>query len=129
MPQYIGTHADCGGPSQCWPPLITTSSQSYSCNNIGVAPNTEGNDVTAQRVINGKTYCIHSLSDGYAGGKGYTYTYTTSNGNGTKIATFGLTYQSCGVWKGDGTTKYADCQTSQSNFNSNLDVLIDSLMW
>lgn len=122
LPQYIGAGFNS------WPPVITTSAQSYSCNNIGVAPNTEGNDVTAQRVINGKTYCIHTLSDGYAGGRGYTYTYTTSNGNGTKTTNFTLLYQSCGVWQGDGTTKYSECQTAQSTFNAKLDTLIDSLM-
>jgi hypothetical protein len=128
LPRYIGTHSDCGGLSSCWPPTIITSSKLYFCNNIGVAPNTEGNDITEQRVINGRKYCIHSLSEGYAGGRGYTYTYTTSNGSGTKMATFGLTYQSCGVWQGDGTSKYSDCKNNQSNFSTNLDNLIDSLM-
>jgi hypothetical protein len=128
LPQYVGTHADCGGPLQCWPPIITTSSQSYSCNNIGVAPNTEGNDVTAQRVINGRTYCIHSLSDGYAGGRGYTYTYTTSNGSGIKIATFGLLFPSCGVYGGPTDPTVIQCNSNQTTFKNNLDVLIDSLM-
>jgi len=125
LPQYVGTHADCGGPSQCWPPVITTSSQSYSCNNIGVAPNTEGNDVTAQRIINGKTYCIRSVSSGYAGGRGYTYTYTTSHTSGTKIATFGLLFPSCGNLD---DPMRAQCTSDQTTFKNNLDALIDSLM-
>ncbi len=132
LPEYIGYSANCDSVYQingkCWPPVIKNSTTAYSCNNIGVAPNTEGNDVTAQRAVNSKTYCIHSLSDGYTGGRGYTYTYTTANGTGTKTTTFGLTYQSCGVWQGDGTSKYSDCKNNQSNFTKNLDTLIDSLM-
>lgn len=125
LPQYVGTHADCGGPLQCWPPMVTTSLQSYSCNNIGTAPNTEGNDVTAQKVIHGKTYCIHSVSSGYAGGRGYTYTYTTPHANGTKIVAFGLTFPSCGNYDDPMRTQ---CTSNQTAFKNNLDALIDSLM-
>ncbi|MEY3784588.1 MAG: hypothetical protein RLZZ230_910 [Candidatus Parcubacteria bacterium] len=117
LPQYVNTH-----------PVITSSSKSYSCNNIGVASNTEGNDITAQRVINGRTYCIHSLSDGYAGGRGYTYTYTTSNGNGTKIATLSFTHSSCGVYGGPSEPAVIKCALDQKTFDDGLDTFIDSLI-
>lgn len=128
LPQYVGSHSDCGGSSQCWPPAITTSLESYSCNNIGVVPHTEGNEINEQRIINGRAYCIYSISSGYAGGRGYTYTYMIPNGKGTKLAKFGFVYPSCGVWQGDGTSKFSDCKNNQSNFSANLDNLIDSLM-
>lgn len=126
LPKYVGSFSICGdGSSLCWPPKITTSSQAYSCNNVGVAPNTEGNDVTTQKVIDGRTYCIHSQSSGYTGGRGYEYTYTTSNGAGTKIATFGINYVSCASYD---DPAMSECKTSQNAFKANLDALIDSLM-
>jgi hypothetical protein len=126
LPKYVGSFSICGdGSSLCWPPKITTSSQAYSCNNAGVAPNTEGNDVTTQKVIDGRTYCIHSQSSGYTGGRGYEYTYTTSNGAGTKIATFGINYVSCASYD---DPAMSECKTSQNAFKANLDALIDSLM-
>jgi type II secretory pathway pseudopilin PulG len=128
LPQYVGSHSDCGASSQCWPPVITLSAEPYSCNNIGVVPHTEGNEINEQRFINGKAYCIHSISSGYAGGRGYTYTYMIPNGNGTKLAKFGFVYPNCAVWQGDGTSKFSDCKNNQSNFSANLDNFIDSLM-
>jgi hypothetical protein len=126
LPKYVGSFSICGdGSSLCWPPKITTSSQAYSCNNAGVAPNTEGNDVTTQKVIGGRTYCIHSQSSGYTGGRGYEYTYTTSNGAGTKIATFGINYVSCASYD---DPAMSECKISQNAFKANLDALIDSLM-
>ena len=132
LPQYVGSHADCDQVYKtngvCWPPKVITSNQAYSCPNISATPNTEGNDVTAQRIINGKTYCIHSLSSSYAGGRGYTYTYTRANGSGTKTTTFGLIYQSCGVYGGPTDPQVVQCNSIQTNFINNLDALIDSLM-
>lgn len=111
--------------SQNWPPVVTTSSQSYSCNNIGVAPNTEGNNITAQRIINGKKYCITSVSD-HAMSHTYTdYTYTTINGNGTKTTSFSLGVVSCGVYD---KVEADQCQVSVSTFLNKLDVMVDSLM-
>ena len=120
LPQYIGAAFNS------WPPVIQTSSTAYSCkvgNSGGDTPT-----ITAQRVIGKRTYCVSKGGDGYAGGYGHSYTYTTTNGSNTETTNFTLLYQSCGVWQGDGTTKYDECRSAQSNFDSGLDTLIDSLM-
>lgn len=129
LPEYIGTGAGCGS-TKCWPPVITTNStESYSCSDTGVVPHTEGNEINVQRIINGKAYCIYSISDGYAGGRGYEYTYKTSNGNGIKTARFVLTYQSCGGYGGPSEPRVIQCNANQTNFSNNLDKVIDSLMF
>jgi hypothetical protein len=118
LPKYIGAYS--------WPPVIQTSLAAYSCA-VG-STGGETATVTEQRVIGTRTYCVSKGGDGYAGGYGRTYTYTTANGSGTKTTKFTLMYQSCGVWQGDGTTEYADCQAAQSSFDANLDTFINSLM-
>jgi len=111
--------------SNNWPPVITTSSQSYSCNNVGVVPNTEGNNIISEKVINGKKYCITSNSDRAMSHTYTDYKYTTVKGNGTKIASFNLGLVSCGVYDKSEAEK---CQATVSIFLNNLDLMIDSLM-
>lgn len=106
-----------------WPPTIQTSSTAYSCPPASGEINT-----VVQKVINNKTYCINSTVDGGAGHWGGDYIYTKANGSGTKTATFQLQWGSCGVWRGDGTTKYSDCQAEQANVFNNLDAMVDSLI-
>jgi hypothetical protein len=102
-----------------WPPVIQNSSTAYSCN-IGQVSEVEK---IAQKVINGRTYCIDTESEGTAGSTYSTYTYTTANGNGTKTTNFVLRYVDCGVYSGPQMTQ---CKTAQSDFN--LDAIVDSLM-
>ena len=120
LPQYIGGQSG-------WPPVVQESAERYSCTigSVGMGVKT----VTTERTINGKTYCV-SLAEEGAMGKIYkTYTYKTFGVQGTsKTMTFTLGYQECGVWRGDGTTKYSDCQAVQLNFNSKLDAIVNSLM-
>ncbi|MEI7810744.1 MAG: peptidoglycan-binding protein, partial [bacterium] len=126
LPQYVGTHSDCDGQSQCWPPIISNSATAYSCTtkiNSG-----DGVNDVIEKSINNRTYCVKRLSDGYAGGIGWTYTYTTPKIGGIKTTTFGLTYQSCGVYGGPTDPIVIQCHTNQNNFANNLDNLIDSLM-
>ena len=131
LPQHVGSHANCDSIYQtngvCWPPVVIASSSAYKCNpfhNQGGG----GADV-AERVINGRTYCISSFGDSYAGGVGWTYTYTLASGTGTKTTTFGITYSSCGVIGGRPTDPgYIQCKSAQDTFAANLDNLIDNLM-
>jgi hypothetical protein len=126
VPQYVLT--SCGLPSCHWPPVITVLKEPYLCK-VGVVPNTDGNDVTAQRVVQNKTYCVHTVSEGYAGGQLVTYTYTKANtGGGTKTTTFSAIYTSCGTYGTPGTQPYDQCHSNQMNFGASLDAIVNSLM-
>ena len=115
------------GAQGTWPPVIQTSGAHYSCA-VGKG-NPDADEVTIEKNINNRTYCIHSSSDGAAGSIYYTYTYTTSGIQGSSITTtFTLRYTSCGVYGGPGDAKYEECKTTQSNFNAKLDTIIDSLV-
>jgi hypothetical protein len=120
LPEGVGTFSD-----NTWPPVIAHSSTPYTC--APGAGNRDADEKTTQTVINGRTYCIHEISDGYAGGRGYTYTYTTTslNARGTETTTFKLKYPSCSNYD---EPQAAGCKTNQANFNQDLSFYIDSLM-
>lgn len=111
-----------------WPPVITNSTNTYSC--TPTALHGDGNNQTIETVVNGRTYCVSTSSDGYAGGAGITYTYTTpaTNGIGTETTTFTLLYTDCGVYGDTTSPQYNQCKTNETTFNSNLSALIDSLI-
>jgi hypothetical protein len=106
-----------------WPPVIQNPSTTYSCD-VGKG-NSDMDERTIQKVINGKTYCIYSNSDGAAGSIYYSYTYTTAGSSSVDIKTtsFTLRYVNCGVYSDPQMTQ---CKTAQSGFN--LDTIVDSLM-
>jgi hypothetical protein len=120
LPEFVGSFSTCNGSSLCWPPIISTSSLSYTC-----IPSRSQNLDTIQKTINGKAYCIVDEYEGAAGSSYHTYTYTTAQGSGTKIATFGLKYVSCALYD---EPAMSQCKKSQDTFKAGLDALIDSLM-
>ena len=115
LPQYVS--------GKKWPPVIQNVATAYSC----TTSHTEMGD-TAQKVIDGKTYCITTFIDAAAGRRDGEYTYVTANASGTKVANFHLEWVSCGGYGGPGDANYDQCQSEQNTFFGTLDVLIDSLM-
>ena len=107
-----------------WPPVIQNSSVAYFCN-VGQTSEVEK---IVQKIINGRTYCIDTKSEGAAGSTYSTYTYTTtaSGGNGTETTNFVLRYENCGVYGDSSNAQYIQCKTAQTGFN--LDAIVDSLM-
>ena len=110
-----------------WPPVIQNSSIAYTCT-LGVV-GMGGRTVTTQKIINGRTYCITYTDEGAAGTIYKTYRYTTSLGSGTKTTNdFTLSSPSGNGCDGHGTPEENQCYSAISNFYSNLDAIIDSLM-
>lgn len=102
-----------------WPPVIKISNTTYSC-----IPSSSEMEKTVEKVINGKTYCVTTFTEGAAGHSYITYTYkTASSAVATKTTSFTLGYQSCG---GYSDSTQLTCKNAQSGFK--LDMIIDSLM-
>ena len=117
LPQYIAGQSG-------WPPVIQTSGIVYSC-----TPSHSEMGTTIEKIINGRTYCITTTSDGAAGSIYYTHTYKTSDVQGSsKTTTFALKYVSCGVYGGPTEPQVIQCKANQDHFSNSLDNLIDSLM-
>jgi hypothetical protein len=114
LPQYIGGQSG-------WPPVVSESSFAYKC-----IPSHSQNSDTVEKNIGSRTYCITNDHEGAAGSTYNTYTYKTFGIQGSsKSTTFTLRYSGCGGYDDPQMTQ---CKTAQSNFNANLDTLIDSLM-
>jgi hypothetical protein len=121
LPKYIYSQ-------EGWPPVIKHSSATYSC--ITGITNPDINEETEEKSINGRKYCIKSSSEGAAGTFYVSYTYTTpsSNGNGTETTSFVLRYTSCGADSTPNGNEINICKANQSNFNSSLNLIIDSFI-
>jgi hypothetical protein len=101
-----------------WPPVIITAATTYSCT---AATNEMGS--TVERLINNKTFCITTLTEGAAGSSYSTYTYTSANTNtSVKTTTFTLRYQNCGNYAA--LSEYPLCQNAQASFA--LDAIVAS---
>lgn len=116
------------GAQEGWPPVIKHIQGVYSCN-VGTT-NPDINEKTVQKTINSRKYCIKSSSEGAAGSSYLAYTYTTTslNGNGLETTSFVLRFINCGGYGGPDDTQHKECKKTQTDFTSNLDNLIDSLM-
>lgn len=106
---------------QNWPPMVHVSQGKFSCAEgkivIGELPGT-----IAQKKVNGREYCIESVSEGAAGTVFTNYSYTfQKNGELVKL-TFSLGYPRCANYE---LTQRNNCEKERGIFN--LDNLIDDI--
>ena len=108
---------------QNWPPTIQNSAAAYACS-VG-AGNADLGENTVQKIINGRTYCLHTSSEGAAGSSYRTFSYTTASqtGTGTETATFILRYENCSAYDG---AQQSQCSAAQSGLD--IDGIVGSLM-
>lgn len=106
-----------------WPPAIIVSSTPYSC--TVTSPASQSMDITVERRIGDRTYCIVTHTENAAGNIYADYTYTTRYGSRTKTTHFTLQYvHNCGAFMG--TPEETACTTAQSNFD--LDGIVNKVM-
>lgn len=111
-----------------WPPEVKVNAGEYSCVQL---QNEEGGptETVLQQVIDGRTYCAKTTSEGAAGSIYKTYTYTTSK-NGKLIAiNFILRYTNCDVYNNDTDLEqkqYKECNKEEESFD--VDSLVDQIV-
>jgi len=101
-----------------WPPIIENSSVGYTCSNSTSAMST-----TISRMVNGRTFCVTTMSEGAAGSTFKTMTYVVANGTGIKSTNFTLRYVNCGAYE---EPQLSECNSAKSGFN--LDDIVESLI-
>lgn len=112
-----------------WPPVVFGVSGVYSCN-TAIDLTNENGVTTIEKIINNKSYCVSSSSGSAMGHFYKKYTYITPLGsNMIKTTTFNLSYLGCGAaFQGNGTNQYESCQLAQTNFDLNLDAIMDQFI-
>jgi hypothetical protein len=103
-----------------WPPEMKLSAGNYSC---AVSTGTGGRALVAQKVVNGRIYCIETKNGGAAGSTYSTYTYTTPKNGKLLTLTFILQYPQCANYT---ETESATCTAERDAFD--LDSIIDGIV-
>lgn len=104
-----------------WPPVPRISEEAYSCTEAGAVDERAGE--TRETEINGRTYCVTTISEGAAGSVYQQYAYAREFEENTVIMTFSLREVQCANYDED---EAAVCEAEQGGFN--VDELADEMM-
>lgn len=77
-----------------WPPVITIETETYSCN-ITPQEISSMSDITSQRLVDSRTYCVNIKNEGAAGSVYSSYIYTTAKDGKLIKVSFTLQYPNC----------------------------------
>lgn len=94
-----------------WPPKIQLINGPLTCTQAGNVIDRAGK--TESRIINGKEYCVTTVSEGAAGSTYNQYAYATAIGNKVAILTFTLRYPECANYD---DPKKSECEAERTTF-------------
>ncbi|MDD4476934.1 MAG: hypothetical protein PHY40_02130 [Patescibacteria group bacterium] len=77
-----------------WPPVITIETGTYSCKTTPQEISSMS-DITLQRVVDDRTYCVNVKHEGATGSVYSSYTYTTTKSDKLVKVSFTLQYPNC----------------------------------
>ena len=103
--------------TQDWPPKVEVSNLPFVCKETNI----EGN-ITAERIINGRTFCVTEISEGAAGHFYTQYTYAFSKNNNVIGLSFTLSFVQCGNYDEPGKQ---ECEEERRKFN--IDGIVDQM--
>lgn len=97
-----------------WPPSITVSNNSFTCDQAGTGSVVGSNGKTSIDIIGNNEYCVNIQSEGAAGSVYTTYAYTFPTDGKTLTLNFTLRSPQCENYPDPQMTA---CQTEESSFN------------
>jgi hypothetical protein len=103
--------------TQVWPPSVEAANVPFFCKETNI----EGN-ITSERIINGRTYCVTEISDGAAGHIYIQYTYAFSKNNNVISLSFTLVFVQCGNYDEPGKQ---ECEEERRKFD--IDGIVDRM--
>jgi len=77
-----------------WPPVIKIETGIYSCNTTPLEVSSVS-EITSQRLVDDRTYCVNIKHEGAAGSVYSSYTYTTAKNGKLVNVSFVLRYPNC----------------------------------
>jgi hypothetical protein len=77
-----------------WPPVVKKETGTYSCK-ITSQEVSSMSDITSQRLVDDRTYCVNVKHEGAAGSVYSSYTYTTAKNDKLINVSFTLRYPNC----------------------------------
>lgn len=77
-----------------WPPFVKIETGTYSCKTTSQEVSSMS-DITSERLVDNRTYCVNIKNEGAAGSVYSSYTYTTVKSGKLVKASFTLQYPNC----------------------------------
>ena len=103
--------------TQEWPPKVEVANVPYTCKETNIEER-----ITAERIINGRTYCVTEISEGAAGHIYIQYTYAFSKNNNVISLAFTLSFVQCGNYDEPGKQ---ECEEERHKFD--IDGIVDRI--
>jgi len=104
-----------------WPPVVRIETEKFSCKTTPQEVSSLS-DITSERMVDNRTYCVNIKNEGAAGSVYSSYTYTTAKNNNIVKISFTLQYPNCNNYE---TDQNKACVSERETFD--LDFLIDKI--
>ncbi|MCK9626527.1 MAG: hypothetical protein M0R23_08750 [Bacteroidales bacterium] len=109
-----------------WPPVIKIETGTYSCQ-ITPQEISSMSDITSQRLVDDRTYCVNIKNEGAAGSVYSSYVYTTDkNGKLVKVS-FTLQYPNCNNYD-EGQSQACTSEREAFDIDSTVDRIVQSMV-
>lgn len=103
-----------------WPPQLQVESKAFTCTEAGTETDRAGK--TEKRLVDSRTYCVTTESEGAAGSIYNQYAYVFAHDNQTAIVTFTLRFPQCANYDDPQRTA---CEQERTTFD--LDSVVDKI--
>jgi hypothetical protein len=105
-----------------WPPVIKIETGTYSCK---TTPQEVGSmsDITSERLVDNRTYCLNIKNEGAAGSVYSSYVYTTTKNSKLVNVSFTLRYPNCNNYD---EAQSKDCTNEREAFD--IDSIVDRIV-
>jgi hypothetical protein len=108
-----------------WPPVIRIETGTYSCQTTPQEISSMS-DITSERLVDNRTYCVNIKNEGAAGSVYSSYVYTTAkNGKLVKVS-FTLQYPNCNNYD-DGQSRACASEREAFDIDSTVDRIVQSI--
>ena len=108
-----------------WPPVIKIETGNYSCKTTPQEVSSMS-DITSQRLVDDRAYCVNVKHEGAAGSVYSSYTYTTAKNNKLITASFTLRYSNCSNYDSE-QSKACTSEREAFDVDSTVDRIVQTI--
>jgi len=109
-----------------WPPVIKIETGTYSCQTTPQEISSMS-DITSERLVDNRTYCVNIKNEGAAGSVYSSYVYTTTKNNKLVKVSFTLQYPNCNNYD-EGQSQVCTSEREAFDIDSTVDRIVQSIV-
>jgi len=109
-----------------WPPVIKIETGTYSCQTTPQEISSMS-DITSQRMVDDRTYCVNIKNEGAAGSTYSSYAYTTTKNGKLVNVSFTLQYPNCNNYD-EGQSQACTSEREAFDIDSTVDRIVQSIV-